>query len=206
MNRLQGKVAIVFGAGPNMGGTIAHFMAREGARIAISDLKLSAAAETVDFLKSRNYEGYALEGDAADEADTARIVAETVKKFGKLDIIVNMAGQIYWSPIVDMELDGWRKCLLSYPTAAMLTTKHAARAMIAAGTKGSIIHILSTAAHFGEASGAAYTAAKAACLNLTRSAAMDLAHDGIKSIRSLRAAWSINYGLRRAKKLPIRIL
>jgi NAD(P)-dependent dehydrogenase (short-subunit alcohol dehydrogenase family) len=180
MNRLQNKVAIVFGAGPNMGGTIAHFMAREGARVAISDLKMSAAVETVEFLKSRNYEGLALEGDAANEEDTARIVVDTVKKFGRLDIIVNMAGQIHWSSIVDMELEGWRKCLMSYPTAAMLTTKHAARAMIAEGTKGSIIHILSTAAHFGEASGAAYTAAKAACLNLTRSAAMDLAHDGIR--------------------------
>jgi NAD(P)-dependent dehydrogenase (short-subunit alcohol dehydrogenase family) len=52
--------------------------------------------------------------------------------------------------------------------------------MIAAGTRGSIIHYLSTAAHFGEASGAAYTAAKAACLNCARSAAMDLAHDGIR--------------------------
>ena len=148
--------------------------------VAVSDLKLSAATQTVDFLKSRDYEGFALEGDAVDEADTARIVAETVKKFGKVDISVNMAGQIHWSPIVDMELEGWQKCLMSYPTAAMLTTKHVARAMIAAGTRGSIIHILSTAAHFGEASGAAYTAAKAACLNLTRSAAMDLAHDGIR--------------------------
>lgn len=68
----------------------------------------------------------------------------------------------------------------SFPTAGMLTTKHAARAMIAGKTRGSIIHLLSTAAHFGEASGAAYTAAKAALLNLSRSAAMDLAHDGIR--------------------------
>ncbi|HWG06973.1 MAG TPA: SDR family oxidoreductase [Beijerinckiaceae bacterium] len=180
MNRLENKVAIVFGAGPNMGGTIAHFFAREGARVAVSDLKLSAAQETVEFLKSRDYDAVALEGDAANEADTARIVGDTARHFGRVDIGVNMAGQIHWSPIVDMELEGWNKCLTSYPTAAMLTTKHVARAMIAGDHKGSIIHILSTAAHFGEASGAAYTAAKAACLNLTRSAAMDLAHDGIR--------------------------
>jgi NAD(P)-dependent dehydrogenase (short-subunit alcohol dehydrogenase family) len=91
-----------------------------------------------------------------------------------------MAGIVHWSSIVDMELADWMRAMPSFPTAGMLTTKHAARAMIAGGTRGSIIHLLSTAAHFGEASGAAYTAAKAALLNLSRSAAMDLAHDGIR--------------------------
>ena len=91
-----------------------------------------------------------------------------------------MAGTIYWSPIVDMDLERFKDAVLSFPTAGMLTTKHAARAMIASGRRGSIIHILSTAAHFGEAAGAAYTASKGALLNLARSAAMDLAHDGIR--------------------------
>ena len=180
MNRLDNKVAIVFGAGPNMGGTIAHFMAREGAKVVVSDINEAAAVETADFLKSRGYEGTAIRGDAVEEDDVKRMVAETVETYGKVDIIVNMAGKIHWAPITEMELDGWRTCLMSYPTAAMLTTKHAARAMIAGGIRGSIIHIISTAAHFGEASGGAYTAAKAAVLNLARSAAMDLAHDQIR--------------------------
>jgi NAD(P)-dependent dehydrogenase (short-subunit alcohol dehydrogenase family) len=180
MDRLKDKVAIVYGGGPNMGGTFAHFMAREGAKVVITDVKEEAATEVVEFLKSRNYDATAIQGDAVEEDDVIRIVAKTVEKYGKLDCIVNSAGKIHWSPIVDMELEGWRTCLYSYPTAAMLTTKHAAKAMIAKGTKGSIIHILATAAFTGEASGAAYTAAKAACLNLARSAAMDLAHEGIR--------------------------
>src|SRR6202012_6054765 len=110
----------------------------------------------------------------------SRIVAETVAHYGRIDIVFNMAGKVHWSPVVDMDLEAWRESVLSFPTAGMLTTKHAARAMIAAGTRGSIIHLLSTAAHFGEASGAAYPAAKAALMNLARSAAMDLAHDGIR--------------------------
>jgi NAD(P)-dependent dehydrogenase (short-subunit alcohol dehydrogenase family) len=93
---------------------------------------------------------------------------------------MNMAGKIHWSSVVDMDLEKWRETLTSYPTAGMLTTKHGARAMIAGGRRGSIIHLLSTAAHFGEASGSAYTAAKAALLNFSRSAAMDLAHEGIR--------------------------
>lgn len=180
MKRLEEKIAIVFGAGPNIGGTIAHFLAREGARVAVSDINPDAARKTTDFITGRGYEAIALAGDAMDEAAVERIVGDTVARYGGLDIIVNMAGKVHWSSVLDMELDAWREAVLSFPTAGMLTTKHAARAMIAGGRAGSIIHLLSTAAHFGEASGAAYCTAKAGLLNLARSAAMDLAHDGIR--------------------------
>jgi NAD(P)-dependent dehydrogenase (short-subunit alcohol dehydrogenase family) len=180
MNRLQDKSAIVFGAGPNIGGTIAHFFAREGARVAVADISAEAAAETVEFLASRGFEGIALTGNAIVEDDVRRMIAEAAAHFGRLDIVVNMAGKVHWSSVVDMELEDWKEAVLSYPTAGMLTTKHAARTMIAQGRGGSIIHLLSTAAHFGEASGSAYCAAKAALLNFARSAAMDLAHDGIR--------------------------
>jgi NAD(P)-dependent dehydrogenase (short-subunit alcohol dehydrogenase family) len=178
--RLSGKVAIVFGAGPNIGGTIAYYLARNGAHVAVSDLNIEAAEKTVAFIRERGFTATAMQGDAVSEPDVERIVAQTVAHFGRLDCILNMAGKVHWSPIVDMDIDQWREAVMSFPTAGMLTTKHAARAMIAAKTRGSIIHLLSTAAHFGEASGAAYTAAKAALLNLSRSAAMDLAHDGIR--------------------------
>jgi NAD(P)-dependent dehydrogenase (short-subunit alcohol dehydrogenase family) len=79
-----------------------------------------------------------------------------------------------------MDVQAWNEAVLSFPTAGMLTTKHGAKAMIGCGSRGSIIHLLSTAAHFGEAAGAAYTASKAALLNLARSAAMDLAHEGVR--------------------------
>ncbi len=180
MNRLNDKVAIVFGAGPNIGGTIAHFLAREGARVAVSDVDAAVAKRTAEFITGKGLKAIGLAGNAMDEGAVQGIVAETIAQFGRLDIIVNMAGKVLWSPVVDMQLEAWKEAVLSFPTAAMLTTKHAARAMIASGSGGSIIHLLSTAAHFGEASGAAYTAAKAATLNFSRSAAMDLAHDGIR--------------------------
>jgi NAD(P)-dependent dehydrogenase (short-subunit alcohol dehydrogenase family) len=178
--RLKEKVAIVFGAGPNIGGTIAHFLAREGASVVVSDADADASRKTVEFLHSKGLEATAAAGDAVKEPDVARIVATAVERYGKVDIAVNMAGTVHWCPIVDMDVEAWSKAVLSFPTAGMLTTKHVARAMIERKTRGSIIHLLSTAAHFGEASGAAYTASKAALLNLARSAAMDLAHDGIR--------------------------
>lgn len=180
MHRLDGKVAIVFGAGPNIGGTIAHFFAREGARVAVADLSAEAASETAAFLTGRGYESIGLACNAMDEPAVERTVAETVKRYGRIDVVVNMAGKIHWSSVLDMDLSQWSEAVLSFPTAGMLTTKHAAKAMIAGDRRGSIIHLLSTAAHFGEAAGAAYTAAKAALLNLARSAAMDLAHRGIR--------------------------
>ena len=64
MNRLAGKVAIVFGAGPNIGGTIAHFLAREGARVAVSDIDVTAATATAEFLASRGFDALPLAGNA----------------------------------------------------------------------------------------------------------------------------------------------
>lgn len=180
MKRLEGKVAIVFGAGPNIGGTIAHFLAREGARVAVSDVEVKAAEATAEFIRARGYEAFALTGNALVEADVERIVTATLARYGRLDCIVNMAGKVHWSPVVDMQLEEWRNAVLSFPTAGMLTTKYAAKAMIGAGTRGSIIHLLSTAAHFGQPAGAAYCAAKAALQNVARCAAMELAHHQIR--------------------------
>ena len=195
--RLQDKVAIVFGAGPNIGGTIAHFLAREGASVMVCDLSTAATDATVAFIQSRGFVARAVAGNATVEADVERVVAHTVAVYGRVDIVVNMAGTIHWSPIVDMDLEKWTATLVSYPTAGMLTTKHAARAMIAAGVRGSIIHLLSTAAHFGEASGAAYTSAKAALLNLSRDRRpWTWRTTGFASIRSRRVRWNIRSGRR----------
>jgi NAD(P)-dependent dehydrogenase (short-subunit alcohol dehydrogenase family) len=180
MNRLDGKVAIVFGAGPNIGGTIAHFLAREGARVAIADVNGKAAGATAEFLRARGFEALPLTANATQESDVARIVADTVQRFGQVDCLINTAGKVHWSSVIDMQVGDWNEAVLSFPTAGMLTTKHAAKAMIAGGRHGSIIHLLSTAAHFGQPAGAAYCAAKAALLNLARCAAMDLAPHGIR--------------------------
>lgn len=180
MSRLHGKTAIIFGAGPNIGGTVAHFLAREGARVAVCDMDPAAAQKAAAFLAMRGYEAIALSVNAFEEAEVKLAVEQTVARFGGLDIAFNMAGKVHWSPIVDMDVGRWREAVLSFPTAGMLTTKHAARAMIATGASGSIIHLLSTAAHFGQPAGAAYCAAKAALLNFARAAAMELAPQAIR--------------------------
>ncbi|MEJ6012054.1 SDR family NAD(P)-dependent oxidoreductase [Novosphingobium aquae] len=180
MDRLANKVAIVFGAGPNIGGTIAHFLAREGAKVVVSDISLAAAEETVDFIRTRGFTAHAVQGNATIEADVRRIVAETVQTYGRVDIAVNMAGRVHFCHLLDMDMDDWNESVLSFPTAGLLTTRYTAKAMIDGGHGGSIIHLLSTAAHFGEADATAYTSSKAALLSFARSAAMDLAQYGIR--------------------------
>lgn len=180
MDRLANKVAIVFGAGPNIGGTIAHFFAREGAKVVVADASLDAARETVEFIRGKGLVAHAVEGNATVQDDVRRIVASAVETYGRVDVAVNMAGRVHFAHLLDMDMAAWNDAVLSFPTAGLLTTRYTAEAMIAGGHGGSIIHLLSTAAHFGEAGATAYTSAKAALLSFARSAAMDLAHHGIR--------------------------
>ena len=180
MDRLKDKVAIVFGAGPNIGGTIAHFLAREGARVCVMDISDVAANETVQYLQERGLEAFSMPGNARNDTEVKAAVDATVARYGRLDIAVNMAGRVHWSHVLDMNLDDWNDSVSSFATAGLIVTQHCARAMMSNGHGGSIVHIMSTAAHFGEADGAAYCAAKAALLNFARSSALDLAHLGIR--------------------------
>ncbi len=180
MKRLDSKVAIVFGAGPNIGGAIAHFFAREGARVLVTDVAMAAAEQTVEFIRSKGFEASAAAGNAVDEEDVSRLVATAMERYGRLDVIVNMAGKVHWSSVLEMKVDEWKEAITSFPTAGLVTTKHAAKAMIKAGNGGSIIQLLSTAAHFGQPEAAAYATAKAGLMNFARSAAMDLARYGIR--------------------------
>jgi|SRR5579871_5358867 len=180
MGRLDGKVALVFGAGPNIGGTIAHCLAQEGARLAVCDLAPAAAETTAQVLVERGYQAIGLAGNATVEKDVARVVGQVVDHYGYVDTMVNLAGSVVWGEVTELALDDFNRCVSSFLSAGLLTTKHTARAMLQGGRRGCLIHLLSTVAHFGEASGAAYGAAKAGLLNFARSAAMDLAHAGIR--------------------------
>ena len=175
--RLDGKVAVITGATSGIGEATARLFAAEGASVVIA----GRAVEKGEALAAE-LGGHVVfqRADVLHEGDIAALVDTAVARFGRLDCIVNMAGKVHWSSVLDMRLEDWREAVLSFPTAGLLTTKHAGKAMIAGGMRGSIIHLLSTAAHFGQPAGAAYCAAKAALLNLARCAAMDLAPHGLR--------------------------
>lgn len=178
--RLAGKVALIFGAGPNIGGTCAHFMARAGAKVALVGTRPETAAETARFLEAQKFEALALTGDAGDERDVEKAVASTVERYGGVDTMVYVAGRQYRQEIVNFDLEGWELEMKGYLTGAMLATKHCARAMIGAKRPGTIIYVLSDAAHQGEPGNSCYCAAKAGLLNFARAAAMEFARHNIR--------------------------
>lgn len=180
MGRLTGKVALICGTSPNNGGTIAHFMAKEGAKIAANDIVPSVAEETAEFLRSRGYEAVAVPGDASDPDQVESIVQESVAQLGHLDTVVNLAGRQFRWPVTDINIHDWDRQIQGFLTGGMLTTKYAARAMIEQGRKGCIMHIISSAGHYGEPGNSGYSAVKAGLLNFSRAAAVELAHHGIR--------------------------
>jgi len=163
---------LIFGAGPNNGGTIAHFMAREGAKVAVCDIVPAAADETAAFLNERGYDAISIPGDASEEEEVKRTVAAAVDHYGYIDTMVNLAGRQFRWPVTEINLFDWNRQLKTYLTAGMLTTKHAARAMLEKGKKGSMIHLISTAGHYGEAGNSGYSASKAGLMMFARAAAM----------------------------------
>ena len=180
MDRLKGKTALIFGAGPNIGGTIAHFMAREGAKITVMDVAEAQASHAEAFLRGRGFECMGLAGDGTREPDIRRAFEETRKRFGQLDIMVNLVAVAGGKTVADITLEEWDFQIKGSLTSGMLTSKLAVDAMSRDSRKGSLIHILSTGAHYGHPGHPAYTAAKAGLLNLSRAVAMEAAHLGIR--------------------------
>ena len=180
MGRLDDKVALVFGASPNIAGTCAHTFAREGARIAICSRTEQSVHGAADYLSAKGFNVLPVIGDPTDEAEARRILDETVDHYGRVDVMLNQVGDQHRDTVLDYDLTGWDAQIKGYLTGGMLTTKYTARAMVAAGNPGSIIHVLSDAAHQGEAGNSGYSAAKAGLLNYSRAAAMELAEYRIR--------------------------
>jgi NAD(P)-dependent dehydrogenase (short-subunit alcohol dehydrogenase family) len=117
--------------------------------------------------------------DISDEAQVMRMIRFTVEEFGRIDYIFNNAGVGgAYGPIVRTRVGDWDRTLAIVLRGTFLCVKHAARAMIKQGTGGSIVNNVSVVARVGDSAGAAYSAAKAGVLNLTMTAAVQLApHD-----------------------------
>lgn len=177
---LNGKVALVTGAGPNIGGRIATVLAEAGASVGCNDISVSAAEDAAESLRHTDGGGLALAGDITDEAQAEQMVARLVDRFGRIDILVNNAAVTVPHGLLDTSLDEWNRVLNINLTGSFLMSRAAARHMVAQGTGGSIVNIASTSGHRGRADALAYCSAKGGVLNMTRAMAMDLAPHNIR--------------------------
>jgi len=178
--KLAGKVAIVTGTSPNIGGGIAQGLADEGAAVACVDVVPENAHQCADWIKSRGGDALGLTCDLTDETQVTAMVARVRETYGGVDVLVNNAGILGGLSVLDMPLERWTRQIGVNLTGTFLCTKHVGRLMVEQGRRGSIIVIVSTAGHQGQAGNIAYCTSKSGLLNFTRAAAMDLAKHGIR--------------------------
>ena len=194
---LNGKVALITGAGRRggLGEGIARRLLEEGCKVVLTDIGQARGAEmpvtavgtdeemaqvAAELSTATGGECVAMALDVLDEGQVQAVIAATVEKFGKLDILVNNAGIGYlMKGIVDIEASEWDAVLGVNLRGAFLATKHAARAMIAAGGGGRIVNIASQAAKSAFPHASAYCSSKHGLVGLTRVAALELGAHGI---------------------------
>ena len=178
--KLAGKVAIVTGTSPNIGGGIAGGLADEGAKVVCADVVADNAEQCAAWIRKRGGDALAVVTDTTDEAQAAALVARACDAYGGVDVLVNNAGILGGQSVLDMPLDRWNRQIGVNLTGTFLCTKHVARSMVEQGRRGSIIVIVSTAGHQGQPGNIGYCTSKSGLLNFTRAAAMDLAKHGIR--------------------------
>jgi len=183
MGRLSGKVAVITGGASGMGRATALRFLEEGASVVVADLNDATGKE---FLESASQAGYAARvrfarTDVAEEADVASMIDLAVRDFGRLDVVFNNAGiGGAFGPVTNLEVEDWDFTFAVLVRGVFLGIKHGARAMKRQGSGGSIINTASVAGLSGGSGPLCYSAAKAAVVNLTRAAAVELAPDKIR--------------------------
>lgn len=178
MGRVTGKTAIVTGASLGLGRAAAEMLAREGARVVLTDLRREEGADVADRLVSNGAEAIFLAHDVASEDDWRRVIATTTSRFGGVDVLVNNAGVALSASVEDTTFEQWRWLMSINLDGVFLGVKYAVGAMKAKG--GSIINLSSIEGLIGDPNLAAYNASKGGVRLLTKSAALSCAKSGYR--------------------------
>jgi meso-butanediol dehydrogenase / (S,S)-butanediol dehydrogenase / diacetyl reductase len=176
----DGRVAIVTGASMGIGRAIARRLAREGASLVLTALEEDILEAAARECRSFGVAAAAMAGDLEDEGLPDRLMALARERFGGVDVVINNAFWEERGSVVEVSLRGWDRTLRVTLTAAMLTARAALPSMVERGG-GSIINVSSMRAIASGHGAAAYEAAKAGLLALTRSVAVDFGKHGIRS-------------------------
>jgi NAD(P)-dependent dehydrogenase (short-subunit alcohol dehydrogenase family) len=179
--RLQNQIAVVTGAGRNIGEDVSKLFVQEGAKVAVVDLdhgRGSRVANEINATKPGS--AISVVCDVASPASVDQMVQTVVKQFGGIDILVNNAAWTDHKTLFDITEEEWDRVMNVCLRSVWYCTRSAAKVMIDQKRKGKIINIASTSGHWGRKEATAYTTAKAGVLNFTRSIAVQLAPEGIR--------------------------
>jgi 3-oxoacyl-[acyl-carrier protein] reductase len=179
--RLKDRVVIVTGGARGIGRAAAEAFLREGARVMICSVKSASTEAALKELRPLgSIEG--IPGDVADEETVVRLVSETERRLGPLDVMVANAGIAGEEvSLADMAVEEWDRMMAVHLRGAFLCGREAARAMRASGRRGSIVTVGSVSGFESDSEGGHYNTAKAGMHGLTRSMAVDFARWGIRA-------------------------
>jgi 3-oxoacyl-[acyl-carrier protein] reductase len=178
MMELEGKVALITGGAQGIGKVTALLLASKGADVAVSDINMEGALETVKEIEGLNRNGLALEGDVSNPADAESIIAKTVEQVGGIDILVNNAGITRDRLLLRMTEEDWDAVLNVNLKGTFNCTKAAIKYMVKRKS-GRIVNIASVVGEMGNAGQANYAASKAGIIGLTKAIAREYAQRGI---------------------------
>ena len=178
--RLENKVAIVTGGGSGIGRATCQKFFQEGARVVVADRNRMGAEETCQLLEGSERDCAAIPVDVSKTDQVERLVAETVSKFGRLDVLVNGAAiLIRTPPLVEVDELDWDLTMDTNIKGLFLACKHAIPAMLANGA-GSIVNIASMSGIRGIAYSVPYAVSKAGVIHLTKVASAQYASQGVR--------------------------
>ena len=180
MGRLEGKSCLISGGAKGLGAAQARLFAREGARVAVGDVRDSEGARLVGELRASGADSLYVRLDVTSEADWESAVAAVMEEFGALDVLVNNAGIYNRAPVEETTLEEWERVMDVNSTGVFLGTKHAIPAMRRSGG-GSIVNMSSVAGLVGSRTQTVYNASKGAVRLLTKSTAVQYAPEGIRA-------------------------
>lgn len=180
MDRVDGKVTIITGAGMGMGRAHALLLAREGARVVVTDVDSNAGEETVQLVLGAGGEARFLKHDVTDELSWQEVMRHVDDAYARVDVLVNNAGILLLKPVHETTLEEWDRIFAVNTRGVFLGTKHVLPLMQKAG-RGSIVNISSIYGIIGAPNAAAYEATKGAVRLLTKATAVDYAPFGIRA-------------------------
>jgi len=177
--RLAGRVALVAGASRGIGEAIVRLFAAEGARVVFCARREELGRTIEGELREAGHEVRFVRADVTDEATVAALIGTTKEAYGGLDVLVTCAGIAPAAPIESMELAAWKELIDVNVNSMFLLTKHAIP-VLRESDHAAIITLGSTFGHVGAGGSAGYAVTKAAAINFAKSAALELAGDGIR--------------------------